>query len=58
MTENVEAKGRPDEVVAAEALETYKKRNDSFLVDLCSGQFRSTVRRKMMTIIQLWLGLS
>jgi len=50
MTENVEAKGRPDEVVAAEALETYKKRNDSFLVDLCSGQFRSTVRRKRVLL--------
>ena len=42
-TEAVEAKGRPDAAVAAEALATYKKRNDSAVVDLCSGQFRSTV---------------
>ena len=42
-TTGVEAGLRPDAEVAAEALATYKKRNDLAIVDLCSGQFKSTV---------------
>ncbi|XP_013408956.1 ubiquitin carboxyl-terminal hydrolase 19 [Lingula anatina] len=40
-TETVEDKGRPDEVVAAEAWEVYQKRNNSFIVDSFQGQFKS-----------------
>lgn len=43
MTSPVDANGRPDAEVAADALATYKKRNDSALTDLCSGLFRSTL---------------
>ena len=39
----MECGDRPDEEVAAEALAVYKKRNDSVIADLCSGQFKSTV---------------
>jgi len=42
-TEPVEAKGRPDAVVAAEALETYKIRNDSQIADLFTGMLLSKV---------------
>ena len=34
---------RPDEEVAAEAWETYKKRNDSVILDLFHGLLKSTV---------------
>lgn len=40
-TETVEDGGRPDEVVANEAWATHKKRNDSFVVDLFHGQYKS-----------------
>ncbi|XP_062607024.1 ubiquitin carboxyl-terminal hydrolase 19-like isoform X1 [Saccostrea cucullata] len=40
-TETVDSDGRPDEVVADEAWEMYKKRNDSFIVDLFQGQYKS-----------------
>eukprot|EP00004_Rigifila_ramosa_P018775 TRINITY_DN470_c0_g1_i6.p1 TRINITY_DN470_c0_g1~~TRINITY_DN470_c0_g1_i6.p1 ORF type:complete len:1007 (-),score=229.61 TRINITY_DN470_c0_g1_i6:88-3000(-) len=40
----VEQNGRPDEVVAAEAWENHKKRNDSIVVDYFHGQFKSTVK--------------
>lgn len=40
-TETVDSDGRADEVVANEAWEVYKKRNDSFVVDLFQGQYKS-----------------
>ncbi|XP_060582154.1 ubiquitin carboxyl-terminal hydrolase 19-like isoform X2 [Ruditapes philippinarum] len=40
-TETVEDGGRPDEVVANEAWDIHKKRNDSFIVDLFQGQYKS-----------------
>ncbi|XP_053378168.1 ubiquitin carboxyl-terminal hydrolase 19-like [Mercenaria mercenaria] len=40
-TETVEDGGRPDEVVANEAWAVHKKRNDSFIVDLFQGQYKS-----------------
>ncbi|KAK3104177.1 hypothetical protein FSP39_025069 [Pinctada imbricata] len=40
-TETVDSDGRPDEEVADEAWEVYKKRNDSFIVDLLQGQYKS-----------------
>ncbi|XP_072023222.1 ubiquitin carboxyl-terminal hydrolase 19-like [Amphiura filiformis] len=41
-TETVDSDGRPDEVVAEEAWATHKKRkNDSFIVDLFQGQYKS-----------------
>jgi len=39
-----EADGRPDEDVAAEALETYRKRSNSRVDDLFVGLFKSVVR--------------
>nr|XP_006820330.1 PREDICTED: ubiquitin carboxyl-terminal hydrolase 19-like [Saccoglossus kowalevskii] len=33
--------GRPDELIASEAWLRHKKRNDSFIVDLLQGQFKS-----------------
>lgn len=42
-TKNVEAKGRPDDIVGAESWETYLKRNRSVIVDLFMGQLKSTV---------------
>mmetsp|Transcript_40390 Transcript_40390/g.51993 ORF Transcript_40390/g.51993 Transcript_40390/m.51993 type:complete len:992 (+) Transcript_40390:113-3088(+) len=42
-TNSVEGGDRTDEEVAAESLLVYKKRNDSIIADLCSGQFKSTV---------------
>ncbi|XP_021116398.1 ubiquitin carboxyl-terminal hydrolase 19 isoform X8 [Heterocephalus glaber] len=40
-TETVDSDGRPDEVVAAEAWQRHKMRNDSFIVDLFQGQYKS-----------------
>ncbi|XP_078342012.1 ubiquitin carboxyl-terminal hydrolase 19-like isoform X3 [Crassostrea virginica] len=40
-TETVDSDGRSDEVVADEAWDIYKKRNDSFIVDLFQGQYKS-----------------
>ena len=40
-TETVEDRGRPDEVVANEAWAIHKKRNNSFVVDLFQGQYKS-----------------
>ncbi|XP_069798500.1 uncharacterized protein usp19 [Narcine bancroftii] len=40
-TETVDSDGRPDEVVAEEAWERHKMRNDSFIVDLFQGQYKS-----------------
>eukprot|EP00697_Spironema_sp_BW2_P015488 gnl/Spiro4/6355_TR3277_c0_g1_i1.p1 gnl/Spiro4/6355_TR3277_c0_g1~~gnl/Spiro4/6355_TR3277_c0_g1_i1.p1 ORF type:complete len:734 (-),score=208.25 gnl/Spiro4/6355_TR3277_c0_g1_i1:122-2095(-) len=42
-TAPVEANGRPDDVVADETWNTYKLRNNSIIVDLFQGQFKSTV---------------
>eukprot|EP00924_Labyrinthula_sp_SR-Ha-C_P015667 maker-scaffold_4-snap-gene-6.0-mRNA-1 protein AED:0.23 eAED:0.23 QI:0/0/0/1/0/0/2/0/787 len=42
-TENVSADGRPDAVVAKETIERYKLRNDSYVGDLFTGMFKSTV---------------
>ncbi|XP_064487275.1 ubiquitin carboxyl-terminal hydrolase 19-like [Ornithodoros turicata] len=41
--ENAESDGRPDEVVAEESWKRYKLRNDSIVVDLFQGQYKSTV---------------
>mmetsp|Transcript_626 Transcript_626/g.2319 ORF Transcript_626/g.2319 Transcript_626/m.2319 type:complete len:1165 (-) Transcript_626:557-4051(-) len=43
-TETPEHRGRPDWEVAEEALQTYKKRNDSIVVDLFAGQFKSAIQ--------------
>ncbi|XP_029457088.1 ubiquitin carboxyl-terminal hydrolase 19 isoform X3 [Rhinatrema bivittatum] len=40
-TETVDSDGRPDEVVAEEAWQRHKMRNDSFVVDLFQGQYKS-----------------
>ncbi|XP_041347481.1 ubiquitin carboxyl-terminal hydrolase 19-like [Gigantopelta aegis] len=40
-TETIDSDGRQDKVVADESWEVYKKRNDSFVVDLFHGQYRS-----------------
>uniref|UniRef100_A0A4X2LSL0 ubiquitinyl hydrolase 1 n=1 Tax=Vombatus ursinus TaxID=29139 RepID=A0A4X2LSL0_VOMUR len=40
-TETVDSDGRPDEVVAQEAWQRHKMRNDSFIVDLFHGQYKS-----------------
>ncbi|CAG5125435.1 unnamed protein product, partial [Candidula unifasciata] len=40
-TETIDSDGRPDEVVAAEAWAQYKQRNDSVVVDLFQGQYKS-----------------
>eukprot|EP00468_Gymnochlora_sp_CCMP2014_P010982 CAMPEP_0167756520 /NCGR_PEP_ID=MMETSP0110_2-20121227/9429_1 /TAXON_ID=629695 /ORGANISM="Gymnochlora sp., Strain CCMP2014" /LENGTH=1205 /DNA_ID=CAMNT_0007642635 /DNA_START=52 /DNA_END=3669 /DNA_ORIENTATION=+ len=42
-TQSVEAKGRPDSVVADESWKTYQLRNRSVIVDLFMGQLKSTV---------------
>ncbi|XP_012943948.1 ubiquitin carboxyl-terminal hydrolase 19 [Aplysia californica] len=39
--ETTDSNGRPDEVVAAEAWAQYKSRNDSVVVDLFQGQYKS-----------------
>ncbi|XP_012486621.2 ubiquitin carboxyl-terminal hydrolase 9 [Gossypium raimondii] len=38
-----DADGRPDEVVAAESWKNHKARNDSVIVDVCQGQYKSTL---------------
>ncbi|TRY90639.1 hypothetical protein DNTS_003701 [Danionella cerebrum] len=40
-TETVDSEGRQDEVVAEEAWQRHKMRNDSFIVDLFQGQYKS-----------------
>uniref|UniRef100_A0A8C5WIX8 ubiquitinyl hydrolase 1 n=1 Tax=Leptobrachium leishanense TaxID=445787 RepID=A0A8C5WIX8_9ANUR len=40
-TETVDSDGRPDEVLADEAWLRHKMRNDSFVVDLFQGQYKS-----------------
>lgn len=40
-TEEVEGAGRPDHVVAEEAWQRYKSRNDSIIVDLFQGELKS-----------------
>uniref|UniRef100_A0A8C5GW92 ubiquitinyl hydrolase 1 n=1 Tax=Gouania willdenowi TaxID=441366 RepID=A0A8C5GW92_GOUWI len=40
-TETVDSDGRLDDVVAEEAWQRHKMRNDSFIVDLFQGQFKS-----------------
>ncbi|XP_021369887.1 ubiquitin carboxyl-terminal hydrolase 19-like isoform X2 [Mizuhopecten yessoensis] len=40
-TETVDSDGKSDETVAREAWDVYKKRNDSFIVDLFQGQYKS-----------------
>ncbi|XP_051516081.1 ubiquitin carboxyl-terminal hydrolase 19-like isoform X4 [Myxocyprinus asiaticus] len=40
-TETVDSDGRQDEVVAEEAWQRHKMRNDSFIVDLFLGQYKS-----------------
>eukprot|EP00475_Leptophrys_vorax_P028481 TRINITY_DN4121_c0_g1_i1.p1 TRINITY_DN4121_c0_g1~~TRINITY_DN4121_c0_g1_i1.p1 ORF type:complete len:912 (-),score=279.12 TRINITY_DN4121_c0_g1_i1:98-2833(-) len=42
-TEAVESKGRDDEIVAAEAWETHRKRHDSIIVDNFQGLLKSRV---------------
>ena len=39
--EAVEDKGRPDEIVAAESWQAFLKRNQSVIIDLLHGQFKS-----------------
>ncbi|KAL5551499.1 hypothetical protein UlMin_001675 [Ulmus minor] len=41
--ETKDADGRPDEEVAAERWKDYKARNDSVIVDVCQGQYKSTL---------------
>jgi len=43
-TKDVEAHDRPDEQVAQETWERHRLRNDSVVMDLMAGQYRSTVR--------------
>ncbi|KAE8722454.1 Ubiquitin carboxyl-terminal hydrolase 10 [Hibiscus syriacus] len=38
-----EADDRPDEEVAAESWKNHKARNDSIIVDVCQGQYKSTL---------------
>ncbi|KAG0472740.1 hypothetical protein HPP92_014597 [Vanilla planifolia] len=35
--------GRPDEIVADECWQNHKARNDSIIVDVCQGQYKSTL---------------
>ncbi len=39
--EDKDSDGRPDDVVADEAWMAYKMRNNSFIVDLFQGQYKS-----------------
>lgn len=39
----IESNNRPDNLVAAESWEAHKKRNNSIIVDLFHGQFKSTL---------------
>eukprot|EP00249_Psilotum_nudum_P021021 c27938_g1_i1 orf=647-3565(+) len=41
--ESKDADGRPDEEVAHEYWENHKARNDSIIVDICQGQYKSTL---------------
>ncbi|XP_049935881.1 ubiquitin carboxyl-terminal hydrolase 10-like isoform X2 [Nymphaea colorata] len=41
--ETKEADGRPDEEVAEEFWANHKARNDSIIVDICQGQYKSTL---------------
>ncbi|XP_042520355.1 ubiquitin carboxyl-terminal hydrolase 9-like [Macadamia integrifolia] len=41
--ETKDANGRPDEEVATECWEYHKARNDSIIVDICQGQYKSTL---------------
>ncbi|GBG76736.1 hypothetical protein CBR_g22954 [Chara braunii] len=41
--EQKDADGRPDEKVAIEAWANHKARNDSIVVDICQGQYKSTL---------------
>ncbi|XP_046440466.1 ubiquitin carboxyl-terminal hydrolase 19-like [Daphnia pulex] len=43
LTTPVESNGRPDHIVADEAWQVYKMRNDSVIDDLFQGQFKSTL---------------
>jgi ubiquitin carboxyl-terminal hydrolase 4/11/15 len=43
VTEQVESKGRDDEIVASESWQMHKKRNDSIIVDKFQGQLKSTL---------------
>ena len=43
LTAAVESGGRPDLVVAKEAWERHLQRNQSIIIDLCGGQFKSKV---------------
>lgn len=43
IVQEVESKGRPDEIVAAESWENHLKRNDSIIVELFHGQFKSKI---------------
>lgn len=43
LTTAVESDGRPDSAVADEAWRVYKMRNDSVIVDLFQGQYKSTL---------------
>ena len=60
LTSAVESDGRPDSVVADEAWRVYKKRNDSVIVDLFQGQYKSTLvcpscRKVWLIILYLYL---
>ncbi|KAF8379919.1 hypothetical protein HHK36_027384 [Tetracentron sinense] len=41
--ETKDASGRPDEKVADECWQNHKARNDSVIVDVCQGQYKSTL---------------
>ena len=41
--ETVESKGRKDEIVAKESWIAYTKRNQSIIVDMMTGQYKSKV---------------
>lgn len=43
-TETKDYDGRPDNVIAKESWETYLKRNQSVVVDLMYGQYKSMVQ--------------
>jgi len=43
-SENKDSDGREDNLVANETWETYKKRNNSIIVDLLQGQYKSKVK--------------
>lgn len=43
MTEAIDSNGRPDSIVAKESWLNHLKRNQSIIVDLMQGQFKSKV---------------